>query len=83
MHKPVSVGGTRRQSVVTGTGMVLERQTIYLPPGTWKALQRLCVAQGRSGSQIIESLIQIAALGGAQVKDHNNERSTATQQSRA
>lgn len=83
MHKPVSVGGTRRQSVVTGTGLVLERQAIYLPRESWKALQRLCIAQGRSGSQIIESLIQIAALGGAQVEDNNNERSTATRQNRA
>lgn len=82
MHKPVSVGGTRRQSVVTGTGLVLERQSIYLPRESWKALQRLCIAQGRSGSQIIESLIQIAALGGAH-KDNNNERSSATRQSRA
>ena len=83
MHKPVSIGGTRRQRVVTGAGLVLERQAIYLPPDSWKALQRLCFAQGRSGSQIIENLIEIAARGGALAKDNNNERGTTPQQSRA
>lgn len=60
---PSSIPFTRRQQVTTQTGVLLQRQSIYLPAEAWYALQRLCVAQRRSGSQVIESLINIADRG--------------------
>lgn len=69
---PVTVQHTRRQRITTESGIVLERSYVFLPAETWEALQRLCVASHRSGSQIIESLITIAARGNP-VKDKKHE----------
>lgn len=54
------VQGTTRTRVVSDDGKVLERQGVYLPAQCWSALKRLSYKQGRSGSQIIESLIILA-----------------------
>lgn len=61
--RPRTLPSSRRQRVITGNGTVLERQPMYLPPKTWDALQTLAITAHRSGSQIIESLIEIAARG--------------------
>lgn len=74
MSNPVNVAGTRRQRVVTHTGVALERQAVYLPAETWRILQGICLTQGRSGSQVIQHLIELADRGSR--KDHQNARST-------
>ena len=68
---PVSIPNTRRQRLVTRSGDVLERAYIFLPPQTWEALASLCEVMGRSGSQVIESLIATASRGN--LKDNNND----------
>jgi hypothetical protein len=68
---PVSIPNTQRQRLVTRSGNVLERAYVFLPPQTWEALASLCEVMGRSGSQVIESLIETASRG--KLKDHNND----------
>lgn len=74
--KPVTIPHTSRQKLTTRNGVELERQSIYAPAETWAALQHLCTAQGRSGSQIIQSLIALAALG-THIKDFTLKESNA------
>ena len=69
--KPVSIPHTRRQRIIAQSGDVLERAYIFLPPQTWEALAGLCEVMGRSGSQVIESLISTASRG--KLKDNNND----------
>jgi hypothetical protein len=73
MTNPVGIAGTRRQRVVTQAGVTLERQTVYLPPETWEALQRICVANRQGGSQLIQNLIELADRGTR--KDNKNAHS--------
>jgi hypothetical protein len=73
--RPTTAPFSRRQTVSTTNGTVLERQHIYLPAATWEALQQLSIASHRSGSQIIESLIEIAARGQL-IKDKNDQSNT-------
>lgn len=73
-HRPITIQGTSRQRVTTRSGSVLERAYIVMPPASWVALQRLCVAQHRSGSQVIENLI--ASSSGTHTKDNNDNSST-------
>jgi hypothetical protein len=47
---------------------------VFLPPQTWEALASLCEVMGRSGSQVIESLIATASRGN--LKDNNNGSET-------
>lgn len=63
MTNPTGIAGTRRQRVVTHAGVTLERQAVYLPPETWQALQRICVADRQSGSNVIQHLIELADRG--------------------
>ena len=70
--KPVSIPYTNRQRITAGNGVVLERQYVFMPPESWAALQRICHASQRSGSQVMQNLIEIADLG-VQVKELNNE----------
>lgn len=55
------VEGTTRTRIISDGGKVLEKQAVYLPHECWHALKSLSYKQGRSGSQIIESLILMAA----------------------
>lgn len=68
---PVSIPNTRRQRLVTRSGDVLERAYVFLPPQAWEALASLCEVMGRSGSQVIESLIATASRG--HLKDNDND----------
>jgi len=68
---PVSVPNSRRQRLVTRSGDVLERAYVFLPAESWEALASLCEVMGRSGSQVIESLIETASRG--HLKDNDND----------
>lgn len=76
MTNPTVIPGTRRQQVTTRSDMVLERQYVYLDSATWEALRKLCVAQHRSGSQVIASLINLATT--AQVGARNDSKTDRT-----
>lgn len=56
--KPVR--GTSRQRVVYDTGVVMERQFVYLEPRQWENLKKLAALQGTGGSQVIGRLIELA-----------------------
>jgi hypothetical protein len=73
---PNMIPFTRRQQIITGAGVLLQRQSVYLPADTWKALQELCTTQRRSGSVVIQSLIEIAVRGTR--KDNENAHSHTT-----
>jgi hypothetical protein len=68
--KPVAIPFTQRQSLTSRDGIALERQYIYMPPAAWEALRQLCHAQGRSGSEVFQSLIKLASTGTQ--KDHHD-----------
>ncbi|MYM65410.1 hypothetical protein GTP45_01005 [Pseudoduganella sp. FT55W] len=53
--------GPVRQRLIYGSNGLLERGMILLPPASWAALKRLGAASGRTGSQVIESLIALAS----------------------
>jgi hypothetical protein len=72
---PTTIPRTNRQRVTTKAGIKLERSYVFMDTASWEALQRLCDQQGRSGSQVIQSLIAIASIG--KQKDKIND-STAT-----
>jgi hypothetical protein len=69
---PITVPHTSRQRITTRSGVALERAYVFMPAEVWNALQSLCVAQHRSGSQVIEHLIN-NAISGNQTKDNINE----------
>jgi hypothetical protein len=71
----MSIYRTRRQQVTTASGNVLQRQYIYMDDASWDALRQICIAQHRSGSQVIASLINIAA---AQVGTRTEKRNEQT-----
>jgi hypothetical protein len=75
-NKPTTVPYTSRQRLVTRSGAVLERAYVFLPAATWEALTRLCASQHRSGSQIIENLINLADSGTH--KDNYDDTRTRT-----
>lgn len=72
--KPTSIPGTNRQRVTTRNGVALQRQYIVLPAHTWEALTAICIDRHRSGSQVIENLINLASSSGTQ-KDKPHETS--------
>lgn len=51
------VTGTSRQRVKISTGVVLERQNVYLKPEAWETLAVMSREQGVSGSVLIARLI--------------------------
>lgn len=61
--KPTSIPFTQRQSLTSKDGTALSRQYMYAPEATWELLRQLCHAQGRSGSEVFQSLIKIASSG--------------------
>jgi hypothetical protein len=65
---------TKRQRITTKAGVELERAYVFMASESWEQLQRLCHAQGRSGSQVIQSLISLAAIGNQ--KDKNDQPRT-------
>lgn len=71
---PSTIPRTSRQRITTKAGIQLERSYVFMPTASWEALQRLCDQQGRSGSQVVQSLIAIADLGTQ--KDKTNDRTT-------
>lgn len=75
-QRPITVPGTRRQRVTTESGTELQRSNIYLPAETWQLLRQLSMATHRSGSQVVESLIN-DAVRGDQVKEPHDKRSSA------
>jgi hypothetical protein len=70
--KPKTIPHTSRQRITARDGAILERQYVFMPAESWEALQRLCYASHRSGSQVIQHLIANADTG-TQVKDKINE----------
>lgn len=60
---PITNKDTHRQTVIANNGAVLSRQYLYMDEPTWALLQSLCIEQHLPGSQVIQSLIKIAALG--------------------
>lgn len=77
MTNPIGIAGTRSQRVVTQAGVTLERQAVYLPRETWQALQRTCVANRQSGSQVIQHLIELADRGTRKDNKHANSATKA------
>ena len=73
---PSTIPRTNRQRVTTKAGIELERSYVFMDAASWQALQRLCDQQGRSGSQVIQSLIAIASIG--KQKDQINDRTTTS-----
>lgn len=70
MHKNLTtITGTSRQRVISRNGIELQRQYIVLPAATWEQLTAISISQHRSGSQIIESLVNIASSSGKHKKD--------------
>jgi hypothetical protein len=61
--KPTTIPNTQRQSYTSKAGVLLERSYVVMPPEFWDMLRDLCHDQGRSGSQVIQSLIAIASIG--------------------
>lgn len=61
--KPTTIPNTQRQRYTTKAGVLLERSYVVMPPESWEMLRDLCQEQGRSGSQVIQSLINIASIG--------------------
>lgn len=53
--------GHYRHKVTASNGAELSRQFLYMPDELWEALRRLCVAQNRPGSKVIQSLVAMAA----------------------
>lgn len=74
--KPITIQGTQRQSYTSKAGIQLERAYVHMPPEFWDMLRDLCHDQGRSGSQVIQSLIAIASIGN-QGKNHDNKNADA------
>lgn len=72
---PLTIPRTNRQRITTKAGIALERSYVFMPTASWEALQRLCDQQGRSGSQVIASLIAIASIG--KQKDNNDSTTTS------
>jgi hypothetical protein len=72
---PQTIPHTSRQRITASDGTVLQRQYLFMPEDSWLALQRLCYASHKSGSQVIQHLISIADTG-SQVKETNNEPSS-------
>lgn len=72
--KPTTIQHTARQRLTTKSGVELERAYVFMPTECWEQLQALCYAQGRSGSQVIQSLISCATIGNH--KDIKNDSSS-------
>lgn len=70
---PTTIQHTKRQRITTKSGVDLERAYVFMPSDCWEQLQALCHAQGRSGSQVIQSLISLATIGNH--KDQSNVKS--------
>jgi predicted DNA-binding ribbon-helix-helix protein len=77
MHRPITIPGTRRQSVTCADGTKLQRKYVYLPESAWHALQRFARATDTSVSQLIKSF---ADHGIATLKESNDSLSIPRQQ---
>jgi hypothetical protein len=69
--------GNYRHQVTTKNGVSISRQFVYMPDELWAALRRLCVAQDRSGSMVIQSLVALADA--SMEKKSNADRFTRKQ----
>lgn len=72
--KPTMIQHTRRQTITTKSGVELERAYLFMPAECWAQLTALCHAQGRSSSEVVQSLVKIAAIG--HLKDNHVTTST-------
>jgi hypothetical protein len=70
--RPTTIAGTRRQRITSKSGIALERSYIFMPSECWDQLQALCFAQGRSGSEVVQSLIKIASIGTPKEKNDSH-----------
>lgn len=70
---PITIQHTKRQRITTQSGVELERAYLFMPRECWEQLQSLCYVQGCSGSQVVQSLISLAAIGNR--KDKSNVKS--------
>lgn len=75
MNRPTMIPHTRRQTITTKSGVELERAYLFMPSACWEQLTALCHAQGRSSSEVIQSLVKIAAIGNH--KDSKNDSHTS------
>lgn len=73
---PTTIQHTKRQRITTQSGVELERAYVFMPSDCWEQLQSLCHARGRSGSQVIASLISLAAIGNQKDKNEKSDRSS-------
>jgi hypothetical protein len=73
---PTTIQHTKRQRITTKSGVELERSYVFMASESWEQLQHLCHAQGRSGSQVIASLISLAAIGNLKDKNEKSDRSS-------
>jgi len=69
--------GNYRHQVTASNGATLSKQFVYMPDELWDALRRLCIAQNRPGSIVIQSLVAMAAA--SMEKESNADRSTRKQ----
>ena len=72
---PEPVSGTTRPRIISGGERLLGRQSaypVYLPAECWDILKELSREQGRSKSQVIESLVQLAAT--RKPKNHQHDK---------
>lgn len=60
MSMPNRVPGTTRKRITSSSGVIVERQFIYLEPHQWDNLAKLARLQGTSGSNVIARLIDLA-----------------------
>lgn len=63
MNHPISIPGTRRQTIQNAKGAALERAYLYMSPESWQVLLSLCRASGKPASETIEQLIIQATSG--------------------
>lgn len=71
--RPTMIPHTKRQTITTKGGVELERAYVFMATESWEQLQALCYAQGRSGSQVIQSLISLATIGNHKDKKDDTE----------
>ena len=72
--RPTMIQHTQRQRITTKSGVELERAYLFMNSECWAQLTALCHAQGRSSSEVIQSLVKIAAIG--HLKDNDNDKDT-------
>jgi len=71
---PQQVPGKQRQRFTTISGLVLERAYISMKPTTWDTLTEMSRTQGRSHSDVMESLVQLASFSGNKKVDNGTRQ---------